>query len=84
MGAFRQEPDQVIVRAESYRSLPHICESDHKPVVAELAVEMPAVNLKRKRSQVVRILKMYHESLSPRFVRLSFPRTCCYLRMSFI
>ena len=70
-GFSRADADQTLVRCQRYDSLPSVCESDHKPVVATLSVELPEVDLPARRTAVRRLLRSFHKRVRKSAVRCS-------------
>lgn len=69
-GVAREGPDQLLVRCSHYTSLPEVCDSDHKPVVARLRADVPSTDHKRRRRHVGKILSDFHAEVTSSLVRL--------------
>ena len=69
-GLRRQSPEQLIVRCATYTSLPGLLDSDHKPVVARLRAEVPALDHALRRRHVQRVLADFHNEINAHMVRL--------------
>ena len=65
----RSHPDQLIVRCTRYASVPDLCDSDHKPVVATLEAEVPQIDVARRRTHARRLLTAFHSTVTELFVR---------------
>lgn len=67
-GVARESPDQLLVRCTSYVSLPEVCDSDHKPVVARLRADIPNTDYKRRRRHVGKALADFHTEITASLV----------------
>lgn len=70
-GVTRESPDQLLVRCTHYTSLPDVCDSDHKPVVARLRADVPSTDHKRRRRHVGKVLAEFHDEVMASLVRSS-------------
>lgn len=68
-GVARESPDQLLVRCTRYDSLPEVCDSDHKPVVARLRADVPNTDFKRRRRHVGKALEEFHTEITANLVR---------------